>query len=347
MKRIIQIVEQIEHSKSLILKGSESDLRMALLLLDNAAEIMMFRVIKSIISHSDMYEKMLKHFPAHLEDEEGKKLFCEFKKKTISGIERKKMEKFFHEKVNFLSGERIREVYYKEKIIPTERAAVLKAIHLYRNEIYHRDYIRKETLRHSTLILYEITCDLFIPLTNSAGGSSMSSNDGERIEKFRQRLGLGQGGFLNEKEYEHIRTHLKSGIEITAKDLAVGLKEHLLERIDGTREALEFIRRDGFDVPSSDEALKKVLFFENIVGKKPLKDFKKQLTEYVPPYSVDFLESLEQRVEAMGQEKEKLKIFVMFAQLESEFEPLEKIIDKAACELDAAIEAEIDRMRGK
>jgi len=347
MKRIMQVVEQIEHSKSLILKGSESDLRMALLLLDNAVEIMMFRVIQQIMTHSDRYEQLLRHFPENLEDEKSKKLHFDLKKKTINQAERKKIERFFHEKVNFLSSEKIREISYVKKIIPAETAAVLNAIHFYRNEIYHRDYVRKETLRHTTLILYEVLCDLFVPLTISSGGGVISSNDYDRINKFRKRLGLSQGSFLQEKEHGRIRDYLKVGIEIKAEDLAVGLKEHLLERIDGTRGALEFIRRDGFDVPSSDEALKRVLFFENIVGKKPLKDFKKQLAEYVPPYKVDFLERLEQKAQAIEQEKEKLKIFAMFAQLEMEFEPLEIIIDKSACELDAAIQMEVDRMRGK
>ncbi|MFH0985937.1 MAG: hypothetical protein V1882_10480 [Candidatus Omnitrophota bacterium] len=349
MKRIIQIVEQIEHSKSLILRGAESDLRMALLLLDNAVEIMMFRTIKSAMRHADMYERMLKVSPVEFRDEQSRRFYSSLKEKVISSGEKKRINSYFHEKVNFLSGEKIRELSAKEKIIPEEVAAVLNAIHLYRNEIYHRDYVRKETLKYSTLILYEIICDLFVALSTNSGGLSMSSGEADRIKEFRKRLGLKKNNFyfLNEREreYSQVSVFLKNGIEIGIKDLAVGLKEHLLERISNSVEQLEYLSRGGAEECSPDEALKRVQFFQDVVGKKPIKDFKKQLMEYKPLYRASFLSSLEKRAQTIEKKKDKLKLFAFFAQLEKEFEPLEELIGEATGALDAAIEEQVERMK--
>lgn len=46
-------------------------------------------------------------------------------------------------------------------------ARVLKKLHKYRNELYHRDHIRPQTIRSACLLYFEMTCTLFEQLAQS------------------------------------------------------------------------------------------------------------------------------------------------------------------------------------
>jgi hypothetical protein len=56
MDKVALILDQIEESKRLIRVGKLSDLRMALILLDNAAEVLMHRKVEHEIGWSDYWE---------------------------------------------------------------------------------------------------------------------------------------------------------------------------------------------------------------------------------------------------------------------------------------------------
>jgi hypothetical protein len=58
MCRLERIVVQLEESKRFILNDTEPHLRMALLLLDNAAEVLMHRKIKDELWHDKIYARM-------------------------------------------------------------------------------------------------------------------------------------------------------------------------------------------------------------------------------------------------------------------------------------------------
>jgi len=53
VERVRLIYEQIEEAKRLLLKGSLLDLRLSLILLDNAAEVLMFRELERVFAQDD------------------------------------------------------------------------------------------------------------------------------------------------------------------------------------------------------------------------------------------------------------------------------------------------------
>ena len=74
MDRLHRTVAQIEVAKQAIQTGDVAYFRVALILLDNAVEVMMHRVVQSELLHSDWYERMLNNFPKVPLDQKGEEL---------------------------------------------------------------------------------------------------------------------------------------------------------------------------------------------------------------------------------------------------------------------------------
>ena len=65
---------------------------------------------------------------------------------------RRELSRNFDASVDFIRG--------RGGIRETE-ARVLKKMHWYRNELYHRDRLRPETIRSACLLYFDLTCALF------------------------------------------------------------------------------------------------------------------------------------------------------------------------------------------
>jgi hypothetical protein len=74
MRRLYNTVVQLEESKRFILAGSIAHLRLALILLDNAIEVMMFRVLEDDLRRGNAYLRMLERFPPGPLDPKGEEL---------------------------------------------------------------------------------------------------------------------------------------------------------------------------------------------------------------------------------------------------------------------------------
>jgi len=169
MERLVPIVYQLEEAKNFILRGDLSHLRLALLLLDNASEVLMYRAVTEELTWHDY---RLRIFSGAQEVMSGDKLEAfrtEMGYNSLSSKERKTLLKNYNAKIEFLSGLK------KERSLPTPVGQVLKAIHRYRNEAYHRDHIRKETIQPVVTVLFDIVTDLMLIL--KPGSMSYSSTD--------------------------------------------------------------------------------------------------------------------------------------------------------------------------
>lgn len=59
MRKFSSIIDQIDHCKTLILRNEIVDLRMAFILLDNAAETLMYRKVLDEFGYNDLYARIL------------------------------------------------------------------------------------------------------------------------------------------------------------------------------------------------------------------------------------------------------------------------------------------------
>src|SRR5438132_1153014 len=131
MERLEIIVEQLEESKRLIQPGSIPHLRMALLLLDNVVEILMYRQVMDNFIVSRWYENMLQSMleirrrqmdAQRLRDQDEH--ISDLRSHIISVSRKGKIERFFDEKVKFLT---------EKQKLNSSVAEVLSIIHRYRN----------------------------------------------------------------------------------------------------------------------------------------------------------------------------------------------------------------------
>ena len=144
MQLLYRTVVQLEEAKRFILDGDVERLRLALILLDNAAEVIMNRFIDGEVSHARTYAKLLKMFPKGPLDVKSKALKREFEEKIIPSRRQRKIEHNFNEKLTYLSNDC--------RCLPTPTARALRRLHKYRNETQHHDLIREGSIRPAVLV---------------------------------------------------------------------------------------------------------------------------------------------------------------------------------------------------
>src|SRR5271157_3906002 len=105
MERLVLIIEQIEEAKRFIQIGDLAHLRMALLLLDNASEVLMYRAIVDDLDWDDFYVKMFSIIRERVPDEKFQEVKDELKieYELIPPKMRKAVKKFYDAKVAFLT----------------------------------------------------------------------------------------------------------------------------------------------------------------------------------------------------------------------------------------------------
>ena len=74
MDRLYRTVVQLEEAKRQIEQGDVAHLRLGMILLDNAVEVMMHRVIEDEFRHANMWARMLENFPDNNLDAKGQEL---------------------------------------------------------------------------------------------------------------------------------------------------------------------------------------------------------------------------------------------------------------------------------
>jgi hypothetical protein len=128
--------------------------RLALLLLDNAAETCMMRSSKSSLAWAEMYGNLAYQLrDVAPDDVEGQRLKGEIEAKTLSARRREKIEFNFPDLVNY--------VFAQDGFgLQSEFADCLKILHRYRNAAYHRDTVRPDVLGPAVQIYSFLCCHL-------------------------------------------------------------------------------------------------------------------------------------------------------------------------------------------
>ena len=158
MDKLVLIVDQISLAKSLIGSGTISSMRIALLWLDNATEILMYRKIQAEYVFGELYQRMLDKLNVRPLDIEGEKLKGEITRKAISPKQKKSLDWDYDSKTRFLTD---------KQVINDQEAAFMRIMHQYRNDVYHNDVIHRDVLHHMTSIFFDLICDIFPKLAKS------------------------------------------------------------------------------------------------------------------------------------------------------------------------------------
>ena len=145
------------HVEEAIRFGTSSDeahLRLGLVLLDSAAELLMHRQCRGLVERSAISNRALEiHEEAAAQGDTvfAAEQLADIRSRAISPARQKKIDRDFDTKCNFL---------LQKTVLAPAQVRVLKKLHQYRNETYHRDRVRRATLASAARIYTYLVCTM-------------------------------------------------------------------------------------------------------------------------------------------------------------------------------------------
>lgn len=156
MERLERLVVHIEEALRQGREKGEPQLRLALLLLDSAAELILHRAVQAKLTWQHVDAQMLAALDraqaqgAQLSDEDRARQ-AELRKKVLSKSQRRTLKRNFDAKAEYLVA---------QGDLPVATARALRKVHEYRNEAHHRDTVRAGSLRSAVDIYSYLVCTL-------------------------------------------------------------------------------------------------------------------------------------------------------------------------------------------
>ncbi len=327
MERLRRTVVQLEEAKRFILDGEVARLRLALILLDNAVEVMLHRTVSEELRDANMYARMVRTLPEGPLDPKGEALRQELSAKVIAPSRQKKVARYFGEKLTLLID--------RGRITPGT-ASALRHLHDYRNELQHHDHVRPESIRPATLILFDITLDLMVQLV--PGSSVWASNDDMR---WLQDYGIREPFPIGRDDLrEVIANGLRSGLPLDVAGVRDALIAHLGVRLDDMESNITELSADAQSAQELARMLRHLRTWERGLPDDPSE------TGVAPFDALTSLPRWRTSVKALGAIPDKLDLFDCFGKLEDEIEPLEQGLQEIVDAVEAAGEGAADIARG-
>lgn len=228
--------------------------RLALLLLDNAAETLLSRQAQEALVWADVHRNLLKTMERHgyspNEDSKADALFEELSANAVSEKTRKKIRQNFSDLVRFVFSRPDCE-------LGTELAGCLNALHRYRNAAYHQDVVRNDVLGPATEIYFYLCCQLLKHQKYTV--MEIATPPAVVLEAFGGQLPEALTGFLtNEKAMgDAVADQLLARYRLDHNGISSTLAAHLDARIDLLETNLdEFIDHLGY--PDRPTALRSI-----------------------------------------------------------------------------------------
>ncbi len=332
MDRLYRTVVQLEEARRLIEQGDVAHLRLALILLDNAVEVMMHRVIEHELEYSKMYARMLESFPSGPLDPKGEELRREMLTHVVPPKRQKEIRRVFGEKIKFLSEDRAK--------IPLPCARALKHLHDYRNETQHQDRVRSESIKPASLVYLDIAVDFLVRLhpgtTSWTGGENYN---------WLKKYGIPNEFGLPEEIRPRIAEGLRAGLPLDIAGIQTALATHLSDRIDAMENQLIFVEECLPPGLRTETPLKVIQFWHQHT--MPPNASLAEVQAFIAPHGSDAFAKWRTATDALNAVEDKLEMFDRFATIEDEFEALEKMINDTVSDIDRQIQHEIDVARGK
>jgi len=223
----------------MLLTDSVLDIRLALILLDNAAEVMMYRELSKRFAFDDNFNKWerLEELPPELRPRYTKE-------------ERDRAEREFEPLIRLLRRfDQLRE----------SEAAVLRVCHKMRVAAFHRADVNPNILFPTTKLLFLTVADMTLKLR--AGHYALPHDNDGPDAQFLKRFGLRSAhNLLSDEGATAMREVLIRDIEFDPKAFAELLTEELEERIEGIIDNIGYMN-DTEDDAKIDHNLQYVQFW--------------------------------------------------------------------------------------
>jgi hypothetical protein len=337
MKRLERLVIHVEEAVRLGSLTDEAHLRLGLVLLDSAAELLMHRETDRMLETDHRLLRVAE--ACHEWTGRGENDLNELRARIVSGTRRKKIEREFGAKCDYLMD---------RGLLAGPQVRVLKKLHDYRNETYHRDKVRPPTLASAVKIYTYLVCVMMRDFPAQMICIS-SSDPSEAIAKYLEDHECGLG-LLGLDLQARIATSLldQSGV---AEPLQLGeaLAQHISDRFDQLEDAAAqsaaFFNQLGvneswdFDtilclVQLKSDELRRIRSSEDARAVRV-------------PVRAGQIKRWRRAGDALAMQTNDLAAFAAFADLEDAFEPTEALVIKLAMDVDRKIQMQVDAALGK
>jgi hypothetical protein len=336
MKRLRLIYEQLDEAKTYLLRGSLLNLRLALILTDNAAELLMFNVLENKFSRDEWLRPLRKNY-----EKLGLPLDPVLRPK-YSDEERARAEKEFEPMVRLLQ-HRLSQLSYSD-------ATILRIAHRLRRDAFHRGQLREDILEPIVRLLFTTV----VRLTESQplGTVVMEFPLDEDVKVFLRRFGV-EEAFLSysEETRNKFATKLLEGAEFDMESFRTALTEDIVGRTEALLNQLSAFYDD--DSLKNEELLRYQFWQENAAqGECPRGSafdaaFATWKTDATPIVTVEWLRQFKGNVPHKLQSQHPSQVLAGYWGLEREFAPKEDFVERHVAAVDSAVQLQLDIARGK
>jgi hypothetical protein len=344
MDELERAVVQLWEAKRLAARGDVAHGRLALLLLDNAAEMSLMRAAKSSMAWAEMYNNMA-YVMRSVEpgDEKGQKLKEEIEARTLSKDRRWRIERYFELLVDY--------VFSNEKnLLPPEFAECLKILHRYRNAAHHRDTVREDVLGPAVQILFFLCCHLLKNEQNMHWFHEYNSAPSTVLEVFGdtppEPTFPEAGAFHTGSLAGQIADRLLVDLALDHGGIANALSDHLLARLAAVDRHLTTIGESTPPGVNRSATLRLVQ-----LAPREREDFDAEPPEdfWTRPLPVtqEVLEAWAVQAQDMRDIPIAHHALRAFSEIEKPLEELEDPVGRFIEDIDRAEQQRLDEMRGK
>jgi hypothetical protein len=342
-----RLVVHVEEAVRLGTMSDDPHLRLGLILLDSAAELLLHRECHSRLQGAE-HDRHLVRLAEDLQQATGKELewVAELRERAVPAARCRQIDRDFGAKCDYLLG---------LGVLAEPHARVLKKLHKYRNEAYHRDRLRLGTLVSATKIYVYLVCSLMqdFPMHGTNGFIHLSPRPPAGVLRYLEDgeswlhllLGTGPEGLQG-----RIASRLlaEAGVALPA-GMGEVLSQHFCGRLDAVKEAAEkaapFFYSPGRDEGWDWEAVLSLAQLDPPnLPRVMSSDEVKSATVAVRPAQISQWRA---EGEALASQTDDLAAFAAFADLEDVFEPLEALVIELAADVDHENQFQYDLARGK
>lgn len=317
--RIELIADQLKRAEAQVAEGDVFSLRIALILMDNAAELLMMEQIEGLLSHNDIMRGLVVQMDeivaARPDDVEATAARNRMINDTISEDRERNIRWEFGKRIAFL-----RE---RGKVDDVEER-VLNHLHDYRNDFYHHARPRPEAVL--------IACDVYRELIR-------------KMLKWRDEYPISMP-ITPEGTFEASYGYIELARAIC--ELADGrdaLATNLSQRYEALEKSIDAVGKMMFGaVIDLLPARELVIRVSQCADDPPPKD---ELLKMKLRYTGRSVSKFPERIAKIKSANSLLLAFDRFASVERDLEPLEEKIALVRKVIDEDIAMEVDRRRGK
>ncbi len=319
MHELKKRLEMLEEACQQLDKGTGTAARLALILLDNLAEIMMYEKVRYIFARDSQYEGVIpRKYPDQL---------------------RKKVLWYFSEKVDFLVG--------NTDAITEDQGKVLKIGHLLRNEAYHRGIVREGIIGNISRTYLSVVCDVLPRLWGSMLILHPSDDVGEYLKQFKVEAAMIDKDVLKSVCVRFMEKRLCS-----IEELTISLSSDLTRRIEEIVSGCEYLGENGHKRVSAEIVLKDLQFNPQFHEKhefaqtdEGFREFvetrKKEFSQYRPPITLAVLDGWENRAEAIRSITSPGEALDEYSDIDQAISDIEESVGQAVYEFDEWVNMQV------